>query len=508
MALWTPQPGPQARAAICPADFTFFGGSRGGGKSDCLWGRQIRGAEKHGKHWNGIIVRRKYKEFAELRRRIDGMIADGLPATRIGGDQQTNYVRFNNGAQVIMPAISSLDKLIDHVGQQYTEISIDECTTFPFFFKMVEKLKGSNRSPYGVPCRMFGTGNPGGPGHNQVKEYFKLGRTFGVKPETVMTDADGETRIFIPSFLEDNRILCESDPKYVNKLRSIKDPALRAAWLAGDWDVYIGQAFLLTDAHIIDPIPVPKEAPIYMTFDWGYGKPFSIGWWWVDGEGRVYRFMEWYGAEDGGGNEGLRIVDTKIAEGIKQREKDAGIWKRNMIIRLAGPDCWNKKPDYQGGGQGPATNEVFANNGVFLTKGDPSRLQKIKQFRERLTIPMNEDGKQIDRPMMQIYRTCKDFLRTIPALSIDEDSMEDIDTDQEDHIYDEACHICMARPIALRSIPAPTGQADAHIDRIERGHRTPEEEWEQEAVKEMDSNYDYVVKQSHHGGTYSDIDGR
>lgn len=30
---------------------------------------------------------------------------------------------------------------------------------------------------------------------------------------------------------------------------------------------------------------------------------------------------------------------------------------------------------------------------------------------------------------------------------MDELKPEDIDTDQEDHIYDEACHICMARPL-------------------------------------------------------------
>ncbi|MFA5256283.1 MAG: Terminase-like family protein [Candidatus Omnitrophota bacterium] len=509
MAFWTPQPGPQAYAAICPADFPFFGGSRGGGKSDCLWGRHVAGAEKWGNKWNGIIVRRKYKEFAELRRRIDGMIGEGLPATRIGGDQQTNYIRFRGGAQVIMPAIQSLSMVMDHVGQQYTEISIDECTTFPFFTQMVEKLKGSNRSPYGVPCHMFGTGNPGGPGHNQVKEYFKLGKTFGVKPGTVITDSEGQTRVYIPSFLDDNRILCDNDPKYVNKLKSISDPVLRAAWLNGDWDVYIGQAFLLTDAHIIQPIPVPKHAWVYMTFDWGYGKPFSIGWWWADEEGRIYRFSEWYGGS-GMPDEGLRMTDTEIAKEINRREKDIGISGRQNLIRLAGPDCWNKKPDYKGGGQGPSTAETFARFGIFLTRGDPGRKQKIQQFRERLFVPRNESGAQIDRPMMQIYNTCKDFLRTIPALSMD-DTFEDVDTEQEDHVYDEACHICMARPIKLRLPESQITQAQAHIAMTERVvHDTYEaqaiaNEKENNAFFEYEANQDYY--EGTEGRTFSDIDG-
>jgi hypothetical protein len=434
------------------------------------------------------------------------MVADGLPATRIGGDQQTNYVRFKNGAQVIMPAISTLKMVDDHVGQQYTEIGIDEVTTFPFFYSMVDKLKGSNRSAQGVPCRMFGTGNPGGPGHNQVKNYFQLGATFGVKPESVITDADGQTKIYIPSFLDDNKILCEKDPTYVNKLKSIKDPALRAAWLAGDWDTYIGQAFLLTEAHIIDPVPIEKHAYMYMTFDWGYGKPFSIGWWWVDGEGRIYRFMEWYGST-GTPDEGLRLTDSEVADGIIKREKDAGIWGSDKLIRLAGPDCWSKKPDYKGGGQGPSTAETFAEKRIFLTRGDPARTQKIQQFRERMYVPRDESGKQNDRPMLQVYRTCRHFIDLIPALSMDEDNMEDIDTDQEDHIYDESCHIVMARPLKLRLPEKAMTSAQAHIAMIEKpimdGYAG--EAMAEKAIDEM--FWINEANKENTGGTYSDVDG-
>lgn len=505
MAFWTPQPGPQARAAICPADVTMFGGSRGGGKSDCAAGRQIRGAEKYSNHWNGLIIRRKYKELAEMRRRFDELIANGLPAERTGGDQQTNHIRFSNGGQVSLVAINDFAGVADYVGHQFTEVTIDEGTTFPFFYGMVDKLKGSVRSAHGVPCRMFVTGNPGGPGHNQVKEYFKLGSSFGVRPETPIVDEDGQTRIFIPSFLDDNRILCEADPMYVNRLKSIKDPALRKAWLEGDWDVYIGQAFLLTDAHIIKPIPIPDYAPIYMTFDWGYGKPFSLGWWWVDSEGRIYRFMEWYGCT-GTPDEGLRIVDSEIAKGIKQREQDFGIWGSERIIRLAGPDCWNKKPDYKGGGQAPSTAETFAAFGIFLTKGDPARVQKIQQFRERLSIPRDESGNQIERPMLQVYDTCKHFIRTIPALSMDEVNPEDIDTDQEDHVYDESCHIVQARPMRLQ-VPEPSKtDAQKHIERIMKSQPSGYEGayLRGQYIQEQILGHEAQIIE---GRAYSDVDG-
>ena len=456
------------RAATCPVDFTFFGGSRGGGKSDCLLGRQIRGAEEYKHHWNGLVIRRKYKDFLEIRRRLDELITLGLPAERIGGDQQTNYLRFKNGAQVTFPAIGQLSQCNDYVGHQYTEIAFDECTTFPFFHQMVDKLKGSNRSPHGVPCRMFGTGNPGGPGHLTVKDYFKLG-TGGVAPETVMTNhLEGgmtETRIFIPSFLDDNRILCEADPLYVARLKSISDPALRKAWLDGDWDVYIGQALEFNQAHIIKPIEIPGYAQLYSTFDWGFGKPFSWGWWWVDSDGRLYRFAEWYGST-ATPDEGLRLPDTDVALGIIERERKMVINGRR-IIRLAGPDCFQKKPDYKGEGQGKSTAEVFGEHGIYLSPGDPSRELKIRQFRERLRVVRDADGNMTEAPMLQVYSTCKAFIRTIPALCMDEMNPEDIDTDQEDHIYDEACHIFMQRPVKIAEPKPRLSEWDRRIERLE-----------------------------------------
>ncbi len=43
--------------------------------------------------------------------------------------------------------------------------------------------------------------------------------------------------------------------------------------------------------------------------------------------------------------------------------------------------------------------------------------------------------------------------------------MEDIDTTGEDHVYDEACHVCMARPLAPAQAATP-GEAGRIIDRL------------------------------------------
>lgn len=410
-----------------------------------------------------MIIRRKYKEFKEMRRRWDELKAAGLPIERIGGDTGVNTIKFDNGAQAIMVAIGSMADARDWVGHQFTEISIEECTTFPFFSGMVDVLKGSLRSPHGVPTHIFGTGNPGGPGHNEVKEYFRLGKHwkdqgFGQDvPWAHEDDTGNQQRIFIPSFLADNRILCANDPDYVNVLMSISDPMLRAAWLEGDWDVFIGQAFSwFPQYHEIDPIwPIPAWAPVYMTFDWGYSAPFSVGWWWIDNDGRAIRCGEWYGW-NGTPNQGLRMEDSEIAKGILAKEAEMNL-PSDRISRLCDPTCFNKKPNYQGGGQGPSTAEVFRNvdpKRLVLRPGDPARNLKIRQFRERLKIPrenLNDGspGTITGAPMMQVYKSCRHFIRTIPTLAIDEDNVEDIDTEQEDHVYDEACHVAMARPLVV-----------------------------------------------------------
>ena len=100
---------------------------------------------------------------------------------------------------------------------------------------------------------------------------------------------------FIPARVYDNRILMEQDSGYVDFLRGLPED-LRRAWLDGDWDVFAGQVFRewrndpahYADrrfTHVIDPFPIPDGWRRYRTLDWGYTKPFAIGYDAVDGDG-------------------------------------------------------------------------------------------------------------------------------------------------------------------------------------------------------------------------------
>ena len=79
---------------------------------------------------------------------------------------------------------------------------------------------------------------------------------------------------------------------------------------------------------------------------------------------------------------------------------------------------------------------------------------------------MPEDGTM---PMLMVYSSCGQFIRTIPDLVMDENNVEDVDTDGEDHIYDEACHMVMARPLSLKVPQAQVSSCDRRIMALEKG---------------------------------------
>ena len=81
---------------------------------------------------------------------------------------------------------------------------------------------------------------------------------------------------------------------------------------------------------------------------------------------------------------------------------------------------------------------------VYFSPGDNTRLAGKMQFHYRLAF--DKDG----FPMFYVCRSCKDFIRTIPNLVYDDKKVEDIDTDGEDHIYDEQRYLFMENPINPR----------------------------------------------------------
>ena len=61
--------------------------------------------------------------------------------------------------------------------------------------------------------------------------------------------------------------------------------------------------------------------------------------------------------------------------------------------------------------------------------------------------------------MLYVFRTCRDFIRTLPILQYSRLAPEDVDSDGEDHIADETRYLCMLVPMraeVARSEKIPT----------------------------------------------------
>jgi hypothetical protein len=434
---------PKQQAAVDALDegikFLLYGGALGGGKSRFLRWFAIRHLiSLHVMGLDNVTVMLACEDYPSLKDRQLQKIALEFPPWL--GKNYTDHKDYGRcfilhetyGSGVI--CFRNLDDPSKYASAEFAAILVDELTKndYETFNFLRTRLRWPGLEDQ--DCKFIGATNPGGPGHGWVKQLW-LDQDL---PKEFIEPIDYRPVFrFIPSRADDNPYL---DGSYWNMLHTLPE-RMRKAFKDGDWEIFVGQVFTewRQSYHIIDPVMPQAGQPVTMTFDWGFGAPFSLGWWMEDYEGRIIRFQEWYGW-NGNPNQGLRYSDSEIAEGIKAREKAWELEGRNPIDRLAGPDCFQKKPDYRGGGQGPSTADVFREfYGLHLRPGDPDRKLKVKQFHERLRI--RED----DKPMMMVCSNCKHFIRTIPSLVQDENNIEDIDTDSEDHVYDEACHMVMEK---------------------------------------------------------------
>lgn len=264
-------------------------------------------------------------------------------------------------------------------------------------------------------------------------------------------DTRYKSRIFVPSSVFDNKILLANDPDYITRLASMPEQE-RNALLYGDWDTFAGQVFTewrndsdhygdRINTHVVNPFQIPQSWRIFCAMDWGYSKPFSVGWYAVDHDRRLYRIREYYGCT-GTPNQGVKLEPGYVAREIKRIEADDPNLRGRQITRVGDPAIWGSQ-------SGESIGDLMERERVFFEKGDNSRIDGKMQVHHRLAF--DENG----YPMLYVFNTCRHFIRTVPNLVYDERDVEDIDTDGEDHIYDELRYVCMENPIAPRQNKPP-----------------------------------------------------
>lgn len=459
--IWEPQEGPQVALLSCPVFEIFYGGARGGGKTESSIGDWLQHSSQYGEHAIGIFFRRKLVQLAEVVARTKQI----FPKLGAKYNEQQKTWTMANGARLKFAYLERDSDAEEYQGHNYTRVYVEEVTNFPSSAP-IDKLRATLRSGAGVPVGMRLTGNPGGAGHNWVKARYinpnPKGYTLireemeieldGVK-QTVMLE-----RVFIPSKITDNQLLIRNDPTYILRLRQSGSAALVKAWLEGNWDIVDGAFFdEWSDAHVLSThewLPrIPRNAQLFRAFDWGSAKPFSCGWYaisdgaWGLPRDALVKFMEWYGAS--GPNKGLKMTADMVAQGILERERQAGI---RCQYGVADPSIYIRDG-------GPSIAESMVIKGVSWRRADNKRHAGAERMRMYL-VGRTKDGESrtdINPTLPDLYflDQCEDTIRTVPVLQHDDVDPEDVDTDAEDHAYDETRYACMSRPMLRRSAASP-----------------------------------------------------
>lgn len=443
--IWKPQP-KQMLFMSRPEYEALYGGAAGGGKSDALVIEALRQVEIP--HYKALILRKTFPQLNELIDKSLRYYPGAYPKAKYNSSNHT--WTFPSGAKIIFGSMQHSNDKYQYQGQAYDFVAFDELTHFTY--DEYSYLFSRNR-PNGPGTRVYirATANPGGIGHGWVKDRFITpAKPMTPIPQVVRwTEPNGmvkeieSQRIFVPSSVFDNPELLKNDPMYISRLASMPE-AERNALLYGDWNSYSGQVFTefkddsehYTDrrwTHVIQPFEIPEDWRIYRGFDWGYSKPFSVGWYAIDHHDIAYRIEEFYGCTQTP-NEGVKYSPERIAQSIREIESTNINLKDRQIIGIADPAIFDEQ-------RGESIAQMMEREGVYFEPGDHTRIAGKMQCHYRLTF----DDRGI--PKFYVFNNCRHFIRTIPLLIYDEHKVEDIDTRLEDHIYDEWRYVMMENPI-------------------------------------------------------------
>ena len=266
--------GAQVRLLTCPFNEIFYGGAKGGGKSDGGLGMWLKHWARNPQHASGVIFRKTYPQLGQIIKRSKELFK---PLGAVWKEQAKTWY-FPGGATVLMRFLASVDDAAEYQGHEYTFIWFDEVGDIGEE-EIINTLRGALRSSKPIDDRiLLLTGNPMGKGHKWLVRRFIMepdGKTPRT-PETPITDTmvvkarnnKNKTitwsRVFIPALLEDNPALMDQDPGYEMRLEQmcVGKPWLLRALRFGDWTVKRELPGALVTQAQIDKQCVPVAPPL------------------------------------------------------------------------------------------------------------------------------------------------------------------------------------------------------------------------------------------------------
>ena len=399
-----------ARLADLPNGPTDIGvgGARGPGKSHGVFAQVTLDDCQRVPGLKGLFLRQTGKSADEsFQDLVDSVL---LGRIQYKYNSSNGILQFPNGSKVILGGFEDEKDIDKYIGIQYGVMAVEERNQLAG--EKILKLHGSLRTVKpNWRARAYSSFNPGNRGHNDVKKTFVIPYQQGTETTTR----------FIPSTYKDNPYLKQEYIDYLNSLPG----ALGKAWREGNFDTFEGQYFIEWDhaQHVIKPFLIPSHWKRFRAYDHGREKPASCGWYTVDGDGRVYKYREFYKA-------GLN-VDQIAGEIVRLSEGETyeySVADPSIFANIGYVDKF--------GGQTIA--ETFARYGVMFLPASNRRVDGWNLMHQYLYWDVNK------KPLLQFFDTCYNSVRTIPSLIHDEHRLEDVDSDGEDHAPDECRYLLMS----------------------------------------------------------------
>lgn len=417
--IWKPLPGAQQKFLTCPHYEVLLEGNRGGGKTDALLMAFAQFVGRgFGSEWRGVIFRQTYPQLSDVINKSLKWFSQIFPSAKY--NQTRHQWEFATGETLLFRfGESDLDYWNYH-GHAYPFLGFEELTNWkdPAFYEAMQSTCRSTDPR--VPRMVRATTNPFGKGHSWVKEHFRIG-TF---PPCVAFGKGQKKRVYIHSSLQENTILTTADPEYVETLKNLKEPARRAAWLEGSWDISVG-TFLekVWDPAtcVVDPFPIPANWKVWKGMDWGYSKPYAVLWLAMNEEGTIFVWRELYGIDHDQPNVGSKDDAVKVASKIKQIEKHDSRYGYEYRANLADPAIFSNI------GTSRSIGQIFRDAGVRWLPAWNGRGSRVNGAQE--IVRLLAEGR------LKFFKSCTNCIRTIPQLPPSDFDPEDVDTDAEDHCF-------------------------------------------------------------------------
>jgi hypothetical protein len=473
--VWRPLRGSQSLAISCRCNHILLAGTRASGKSEVqqMYYRQFVG-QGYGAFWRGVIFDRKYKNLDDLIAKSHRYFPKFGDGARFLASKSDYCWRWPEGETLYYRHIDRDSDYWNFHGHEIPFLGWNELTKYatptlydammscnrtsflPDEHSPIDARTGMRRLLPEIPLVTFATTNPYGPGHTWVKKRFVdpappgriVRKTVNVyNPRTGMREDVTKTQVYLFSSYKENRYL---SPEYIAELESLTDSSKRRAWLWGDWNVVGGGALDdVWDPRLVIPrFKVPASWYVDRSFDWGSTEPFSIGWWAeANGEeaelpdgsrfcppsGTLVRIAEWYGSDGTDTNKGIKLSAKAIANGIHEREEELlrGGWISGRV--------WPGPADNQIRNQNEMTSDTIAKKmedaGVSWSTSDKSpgsRVNGLQLVRDRMENALSGEG-----PGLFFTENCRASISILPNLPRHPVRTDDVDSETEDHPYDE-----------------------------------------------------------------------